>query len=239
MKRYVTCCLLSWMCFTTVVFAAPYKLGETTIDLSITGQSGNSIYIHLHEDERTALSAAKKFLAHHSGRLISISHHGGRNVKFTLHGRRYQFDPNRIFTSNGIRRTLSAHSANVSSDAVAVVTKFANRIKEMLGNQQIISLHNNANESIRSYLASGKYSRDVARVAYFPNQNPHNFFLVTEVGKFDALKNKGYNVVLQNNQHVRDDGSLSVYAAKHDIPYINVEAAHGALAAQMKMLGAI
>lgn len=239
MNRLVGMCMLALMWFSTSAIAAPYRLGDTTIDLSISGRSGQNIYIHLHENERTALLAAKQFLRHHSGKLISISHQGGRYVRFMLNGKRYQFDPNRIFTNNGLNRTLRAHSSHVSADAIAVVAKLATDIKEMLGHHDIVSLHNNANESIRSYLAGGKFARDAARVAYVPNQNPHNFFLVTEVSKFELLKGKGYNVVLQNNRHVTDDGSLSVYAARQGIPYINVEAAYGAQAAQVKMLSAI
>ena len=42
--------------------------------------------------------------------------------------------------------------------------------------------------------------------------------------------------MLQNNHRVRDDGSLSVYAARHNIGYINVEARHGHAAEQREML---
>lgn len=239
MKRSLGILIFTLIGLSVSAIAAPYRLGDTTIDLSISGSSGHYVYIHLHENEGTALLAAKKFLNQHPGKLITVSHHGGRNIRFTLNGQSYQFDPNRIFTSNGLHRTLRAHSANVSPAAITVVTDFANAITTMLGSQPIISLHNNANESIKSYLAHGKFSRDAERVAYFPNQNPHNFFLVTEANKFNQLKEKGYNVVLQDNRNMTDDGSLSVYAAKHGISYVNVEAAYGALMAQINMLNAL
>lgn len=220
------------------LYAAPYRLGDTTVDLAQSGRPGSYVYIHLHENETTALTAARRFLSQHAGTLITISHHGGRNVRFSLNGKQYQFDPNRIFTSNGLTRTLRANSSHVTPEAIRAVSAFADEIKDMLGSQSIVSLHNNANESIRSYLANGKFAREAAKVAYFPSQNPHNFFLVTQLSKFEQLSAKGFNTVLQNNRSMTDDGSLSVYAANHNIPYVNVEAAYGAVGAQVNMLNA-
>ncbi len=230
-------CML--MGVTLSLYAAPYRLGDTTVDLSQSGRSGRYTYIHLHENETTALTAARRFLSQHAGKLITISHHGGRNVRFAFHGQQYQFDPNRIFTRNGLARTLRANSSHVTPEVIAVVSDFADQIKNMIGSQSIVSLHNNAHESIKSYLAHGKFAREAANVAYFPTQNPHNFFLVTEVGKFEQLKAKGFNTVLQNNRYMTDDGSLSVYAAQRGIPYVNVEAAYGAVDAQVNMLHAV
>jgi len=62
------------------------------------------------------------------------------------------------------------------------------------------------------------------------------FFYVTERKHFDGLKAKGYNVVLQNNDAVTDDGSLSVYCGRQKITYINVEAEHGHKIEQERML---
>jgi hypothetical protein len=227
------------MCVNTPALAAPYQLGDTTIDLSISVRSGNYIYIHIHENERTALQAAKRYLSQHAGKLITLSHSGNRLIRFTLNGQRYQFDPNRIFTKHGLRKTLNANSGHVTPEAIAVVSDFADKITDMLGSQSIVALHNNANETIKSYLPGGKFARAAAKTAYFPKQNPHNFFLVTQSNRFESLKQQGYNVVLQNNSQVPDDGSLSVYAAKHGIPYTNVEAGYNALAAQIAMLNAL
>ena len=46
----------------------------------------------------------------------------------------------------------------------------------------------------------------------------------------------GFNVVLQNNANVTDDGSLSVYCGQREIEYVNVEAQHGHRGANRKML---
>ena len=87
--------------------------------------------------------------------------------------------------------------------------------------------------------AGHKYAADSRELYYNPKQNVHNFFFVTRPAMFNKLKKLGFNVVLQNNRSVTDDGSLSVYAAKRGINYINVEARHGALQTQIKMLRAL
>jgi hypothetical protein len=68
--------------------------------------------------------------------------------------------------------------------------------------------------------------------------NPHDFILTTDRPIFHYLKRRKFNVVLQHHDPV-DDGSLSVYAARKKIPYINIEALHGHLDEQIKMLEAL
>jgi hypothetical protein len=45
-----------------------------------------------------------------------------------------------------------------------------------------------------------------------------------------------YHIVLQDNTNVTDDGSLSVFCARGGIDYVNVEAEHGHLVRQLKMM---
>ncbi len=68
--------------------------------------------------------------------------------------------------------------------------------------------------------------------------NAHDFILTTEKAFFNYLKQKKLNVVLQHPRPY-DDGSLSVYAGKKKIRYINVEALHGHLDEQVRMLEAL
>lgn len=240
MKHILNLCKV-WLilCIVTSAHASPYQLGDTIIRLSISGYGGHYVYVHLHENEGTSLQAAKNILKQRPGELITISSRGNRMIRFSFDKQHYGFDPNRIFTRFGLRQTLAAHSARVSPEAIAIVEKFAHTITRALSGHTIVALHNNTNDSITSYLTGGKFSLNVSQIAYKRGSNPHNFFLMTEKNMFETLKKKGFNVVLQNNAHVTDDGSLSVYAAQHGIPYINVEAAHGALAAQTLMLAAL
>ena len=70
-------------------------------------------------------------------------------------------------------------------------------------------------------------------------QSPDNFFYLTDARLFAALSAQGFNVVLQDNARVPDDGSLSVFAARRGLVYVNVEARQGEVAAQRRMLVAL
>jgi len=63
-----------------------------------------------------------------------------------------------------------------------------------------------------------------------------DFYFVTDPLIFQILSSGRYHVVLQAEETLTDDGSLSVYCAQLGIPYINVEAQHKHLVRQTKML---
>jgi hypothetical protein len=65
---------------------------------------------------------------------------------------------------------------------------------------------------------------------------PGDFFYVTDQRFFDYLKARNFNVTLQDDAHVPDDGSLSVYFARRGIPYVNVEADTHHLREQIEMV---
>jgi hypothetical protein len=77
---------------------------------------------------------------------------------------------------------------------------------------------------------------DAEEVFLAPARDPSDFDFVTERPVFEALRARGNNVVLQDNSRVTDDGSLSVYCGRVGKRYINVEAKHGHLSEQVKML---
>jgi hypothetical protein len=66
-----------------------------------------------------------------------------------------------------------------------------------------------------------------------------DFVYTTEEKIFDYLKEKKINVVLQDNIHCVDDGSLSVYCGKHHIPYINIESQEGHRRPQLEIIDAL
>jgi len=94
----------------------------------------------------------------------------------------------------------------------------------------------------------GEFAESAAGV-YLSNaeEDEDNFILVTTPGLVTHFAARGFNVVLQKpSAQLRDgkcsvdDGSLSVYAAFSDIPYINLEAdALGGAARQRQMLQAV
>ena len=101
-----------------------------------------------------------------------------------------------------------------------------------------MAVHNNTEGglSIHSYAAGGSDSSAAADVAINAAEDPDDFFYVTGRGHFEQLKALGYNVVLQANGSVPDDGSLSVFCDRNKIVYVNVEAQHGHGAKQAQML---
>ncbi len=222
---------------------ASYKLGDSTIIFKTYATSTDkTIYFNLHDDENTAVQAAKSVLNKINGKLIEIKASGERLISFNIDTSIYKFDPNRIFTAAGRKSTLARYS-KYTQQADSAVEKFAAYITgTLLQNADIIiALHNNTpdNYSILSYSENGEYAADAAKVYINPRQDPDDFFYVTQDDFYKKISKKGYNVLLQDNAKVTDDGSLSVYCGTKGIKYINVEAQKGHTQQQKAMILAI
>jgi hypothetical protein len=201
---------------------------------------GGVLLLSLHEDEKTAAAAGLALLPVAGGRFVGLLHRGRRELDFTLGAAHYRIDPNRIFSPAGIKATL-AHYGEDALSARQSVAAFADSVLSRAGFYQasaIIALHNNhpGGYSVASYLPGGPLSADALAVHLTEGQPADNFFYLTDARLFAPLAAQGFNVVLQDRNHVSDDGSLSVYAARHGVPYLNVEAGRGQLAAQTQML---
>lgn len=216
-------------------------VGETEIEVATTEKAGSRfVYVNLHDDENTSVEAGLEALEHSGGRLVELRHGGPRNVTFALGGKEYRVDPNRIFTPAGARATLERLS-RYDEGAARAVGQFA---EGLLGAYQldrvdaVIALHNNTEGgySALSYAKGGDLARDAEDVFTREGSDPDDFFFVTERPIFEALKRGGYNVVLQDNRSVTDDGSLSVYCGRAGVRYINVEAQQGHREEQARML---
>lgn len=232
---FITCLFLSLLGTGSVMAATEaIQLGDTKVQLVVTkqGQSGVT-FIALHENEGTSVAAAKSLLRQYGGTLIELKHGGGRMVSFFLNGKKYQFDPNRIFTDAGIRKTLR----NGDAEAQRAVKALADAIRAKLRGT-IIALHNSGNGGYSALSYRGDLAHSAAEVHLVAGADPDNFFLVTGRSTFGRLKSAGYNVVLQSGSPV-DDGSLSVWAGRAGRPYVNVEAESGRLAEQKKMIAAV
>ncbi len=218
-----------------------FQVGDTKVHAHVTQfGTGSLTMVHLHEDERTSAEAGRAILEKQGGRLIQLVHSGRRRVTFSIDGARYSFDPNRIFTDAGVRKTVRG-ATPVPEKAYATVNQFASQFVRYfsLGKRRpLIALHNNGEGflSIHSYAADGEYASEADRIDVESRADPDDFFYVTDERFFNRLAEKNFNVVLQNNRTPSDDGSLSVFAARHRIPYVNVEAQSGHLAEQIQML---
>jgi len=218
-----------------------FHLGNTTIHAMVLQHSPASpTMINVHDDENTSVIAGKEVLGQTGGRLIELSHSGQRLVSFESGGMTYRFDPNRIFSDSGIRDTLTRRGV-YSEEAHQEVNAFAAALLKRFNldcEPVIIALHNTDGKglTIQSYLPTNELSSASVSVHVSGRCAPGDFFYVTDQRFFDYLKARDFNVTLQDDAHVPDDGSLSVYFARRGIPYVNVEADIHHLHEQVEMV---
>lgn len=218
-----------------------YMIGETTVavEVSVYGSNTDITYINLHSDEETSVEAARKILEKGDGKLIRILNNRKRNISFRLNNEVYAVDPNRIFSRIGIERTLKA-TKNSSPGAVNEVEKFANALLALISKDAkcVIALHNNTEGglAISSYMKGNIYANDAIDTHENPQHDPDDFLLTTDRGLFEKLKSKKFNTVLQDNENVQQDGSLSVYFGDKNRCYVNIETEHGRVDVYQAML---
>lgn len=212
-----------------------HQIVELGNDCVIIQQQKNGLgktFVHLHQNEKTALKAARTVVQKDGGSVITLIHAGGRTIGFDLDNKRYEFDPNRIFTKAGIQKTLTQYST-YDPRAAAEVEKLADSVKALLPAGKVIAVHNNESYSMLDYYPGHNLAKEAHSLHINPLHFYRNFFLVTQQNDYVRLKQKNFNSVWQASNPV-DDGSLSVFLAKQS--YINVEAGYEALAMQIRML---
>lgn len=184
-------------------------------------------FLNLHENENTSVVAVRSFLLFNGGSLVKFSKGNSRLVSFKIGSAKYSVDPNRIFTPEGIEATLKQYSS-YSTAAAAEVSKLADFLLDVYDfeNQTtVLALHDNGGSyGANSYLPGQTYENDAAAVNIVEGTNPSDFFYVVDPVYYEALKKAGYNIVLQDDETVSNDGSLSYFAGLKGKAYINFEA---------------
>ena len=223
-----------------VVQRQEVRLGRTSLHMVVSEREpGGLTFVSLHENERTAVQAVRELISRHPGRLVELRGRGARLVTFWLGATPHVFDPNRIFTEVGTEKTLR-HYGSYSPAAQSAIASLREAILALLparGAQPVVAVHNNraGTYSIAQYRAGGPHGVEAEAVVEAPGRSPGDFFLVTDRSWFERLQQASFSVVLQSRTPT-DDGSLSVWCQKRDLPYVNVEARHGALEEQHRML---
>ena len=210
----------------------PVRLGNATVVIAQEQYGKGKSFVHVHENETTALKAAQTIIRHQGGSLLTLKHGGGRNIKFTLQKRHYEFDPNRIFTDRGIYNTLNSYG-DYSKAAHHAVKHLATQILALLPKGKIIAVHNNDSFSSHDYLPGNDKEQEARQLHLDHKQFYRNFYIVTQKQDYERLKSQHFNSVWQAKS-ASDDGSLSIRLSKH--PYINVEAGYDQLHSQIIML---
>ena len=208
----------------------PLQLGNTRVLIVREEHGAGKSFIHLHQNETTALTAAQHVIRTSGGSLMTLVHPGGRTIVFNINGTRYEFDPNRIFSDVGIKKTLLLYGP-YSSEAHRAVKNLSDLITSLLPEGLIIAVHNNRDYSLRDYLPGHSMAGDAGALFLDPHANPRNFYLLTQPQDYIRLMHN--NRVLQAHNAL-NDGSLSIYLSKRQ--YINVEAGYNQLHSQIAML---
>lgn len=207
-------------------------LGDTTVKIKQYHHGRGKAFVHVHQNETTALIAARNVIKSEGGSVLTLIHSGGRNVVFHLRHKRYEFDPNRIFTDTGIKKTL-LQFGHYSAAAHRETKKLAVKISQLLPRGKIIAVHNNETYSLRNYFPNHDLAHDAQSLHINKRLFHRNFYLVNKRHDYLRFKQANFNSVWQSG-HAADDGSLSVFL--QCVHYINVEAGYDQLAEQIKML---
>lgn len=227
--------------FTPAEKTITHKLGSKIMSIKVSqyGDLINNCCVNLHDDEATAVQAARTVLEQKGGILIRIENSAQRLVSFPFRGVTYTFDPNRIFSRRGIELTLKS-KGKITAEVVTEVEKFASRILQLIPDSAscIIALHNNTDGdySVKTYQPGGTRQADAKRVYADSWQDIDDITLTTDEKLFARMSGFGYNSILQDNIKVLKDGSLSVYYGDKNKRYINIETQHGKNAQYKEML---
>lgn len=217
-----------------------YKLGDHTVPLHLEqyGSPFTPYCINLHANEFTSVVAVQTVLEETGGALLRIENNRQRVIWFRFRGVRYGIDPNRIFSQQGIEKTLR-DNGRYHPDAAAEVEKFAQRILDLVPEESdcIVALHNNTEEafSVRSYLPGNTKEQDARRVYADSLQDADDLVFTTDSMLYQRMADAGYNSIWQDNLRAEKDGSLSVYFGEKKRRYINIETQHGKTEQYRKM----
>lgn len=218
-----------------------HQLGNRTILFKVVqyGHSTSTCCINVHDNEATAVQAARAILEQQGGILIKIENNAQRYISFSFKGLQYSFDPNRIFSVVGIKQTLKANG-KINPLAIAEVEKFASHLLQLIPDSAacIIALHNNTDGdySVKTYQPGGKRQSDAMKVYTDTWQDVDDIALTTDENLFNKMSGFGYNSILQDNVKVNKDGSLSVYCGELNRRYINIETQFGKTEQYKEML---
>lgn len=226
---------------------------QPNIKLEIIGQASdnpNWAFFAPHENENVANDYVIQQIQQHGGVFVILRQEGKRLLHIDVDPFQVKIDPNRIYTEQGRRKNIIKLNPKLRSNtyvfqrAMRRSADLAQWIVSALGGADSariwVAIHNNTegykgdNKQGIGDVSIQRYGYKLAEGASFlmmvskQQGDEDDLFFVTEKRDFIAMQRFGYNAVLQHPQVVsdplEDDGSLSVYAQKQGIRYINIEA---------------
>lgn len=215
-----------------------FTIGSTTVPIkSYTYNTSHSIqFVQLHDNEITAQQVALRLSKTYGINLLHLLNEQKRYVDFLAGGKNYRFDPNRIFSEQGITTNLQLLS-HYHTEAARKIENFKNFFLDLIEEEHtVVALHNNTDGKFSLLNYSNKPFAQV-------NQNPlhdiDDFFITNDKQIYQKLKNLQFNVVFEDGTKADDDGSLSIYCSRNSIRYVNIETEHGHNKEQEAMLQAL
>jgi hypothetical protein len=212
----------------------------------------NLVFIAPHENEYVANDYLKKKINKSGGKFIQLKQAGHRLIELSVEQQKLLVDPNRIFTPLGRVLTLQKLNPTISKSSRKFISALAKTksLAEFLlvhinsanhaAKNSWIAMHNNTNgytgdgKQGEGHVSITRYQKKLAKGAKYISQvnsathDEDDLFYVTQLKDFQQMSRDGWNVVLENpivkTDIHEDDGSLSVYASKNGIRYINIEA---------------
>lgn len=215
-------------------------LGEEKVWVDIhKGAEADITLLNLHDNENTAVKAGLVFIEKYGGRLIELRHGRGREVVVRVNGVLHRFDPNRLFSDVGLRKSLE-YFQKYSDEVFSIAVAFRDSLMNLFAIQEesvVIAIHNNTPDkmSINDFLDGEWYGDDTREVFINPHQDSDNFFVVTQHDIYTALAVRGYNVALRA-ENPPDRGMFIDYCVRLRALNITVETEHEKQAEQEEML---
>lgn len=225
----------------------PFRVGKSIVYMEKFFKPGlDFTFLHVHTNELTAYFGLKHFINRHGGKGFLFLgpahknvHKRTRRFPFQLNGKEYYLDLNRIFCDDFLRRhfylvgRLYGYSHNTYAEFDAHEKEIRREIRKLrdfvlylflVQEKPAVVVHDNHTPiGWAEAIFRGYASKTARRAWYKPGSSYRNFFYVTEARDFTFLKQAGYNVMLQDNDRVKDDGSASVAFAKKGKRYVSIE----------------
>lgn len=174
----------------------------------------NIRYLALHDNEDASFDSGLQMIAN-GGLMVALENNESRYLYNQANGQGSDIDPNRIFSEQGEYYAFSRYileQLQLTQDSV------------------LISLHNNSPKTAFGMNNITKYGDTT--IACHHDSDPKNLFWIPYHQDKTMAQNlantlchhQKYNVVLEKAPEIQNgDGSLSIYASNHKIPYVNVE----------------
>nr|WP_268820376.1 hypothetical protein [Paraglaciecola sp. G1-23] len=226
---------------------------QPNIKLEVVGQASvtpNLAIFAPHENENVVNDYVSQKVTKYGGVFVILRQNKERWIRFNIDPFEVKIDPNRIFTESGRHKNIIKHNPKLRTNtyvfhrAMLLSKRLAKLITHTMGNTDSspiwLAIHNNThgyrgdNKQGRGDISIQLYQQKLANNATFIKAvsqqygDEDDLFFVTQQQDFNTLQQNGWNVVLQHPQvgvnPEEDNGSLSMYAQKLGIRYINIEA---------------